>query len=223
MIAAGSYYYYTTMIDTEVTTGLPLVSSDERKDTASDSSKTFGIADETATSKDKAVPEGSSDAKKKVDEEVDGFVRLDSVATNDGASSNVGTENAGSNADEGEEKTSPVETLSTLQKEQAETSTEPSEKESFSEEAVILVEDTSMTDRAIAALQEETAIAAAKALVETHTSLATSVIDDLDQMNTSQLKAKIFQLSAELQDRTKWEAVRLKEFLTMKEKETAEK
>lgn len=84
--------------------------------------------------------------------------------------------------------------------------------------------DTSVTDAAIAALQNETSVTTAKALVDTHSTLSLSTIQELNSMDdVSQLKAKILQLSSELQDRTKWEAVRLKEFLVMKEKEVAEK
>lgn len=46
---------------------------------------------------------------------------------------------------------------------------------------------------------------------------------DLEHLSRSQLQARIVQLAAEMKDRTKWEAVRLKEFLAMKEKETAER
>jgi hypothetical protein len=84
--------------------------------------------------------------------------------------------------------------------------------------------DTSMTDAAIAALQSETSVKTAQALIESHSTLATTTIQELEQLQSVvQLKAKILQLSNELQDRTKWEAVRLKEFLVMKEKEVAEK
>ena len=46
---------------------------------------------------------------------------------------------------------------------------------------------------------------------------------DLDELSTAQLKARVVQLASEMKDRTKWEAVRLKELLAMKEKEAAEK
>jgi hypothetical protein len=84
--------------------------------------------------------------------------------------------------------------------------------------------ETSVTDAAIAALQRETSVTTARALVESHSNLALTTIQELDEMKeVPVLKAKILQLSSELQDRTKWEAVRLKEFLLMKEKEVAEK
>ena len=46
---------------------------------------------------------------------------------------------------------------------------------------------------------------------------------ELDQMTEAQLRIKIIQLATEMQERTKWEAVRLKEFLALKEQETADK
>jgi len=46
---------------------------------------------------------------------------------------------------------------------------------------------------------------------------------ELDSLSPSQLKIRIIQLSKDLEDRTKWEAVRLKEFLAMKEQEVQHK
>jgi len=46
---------------------------------------------------------------------------------------------------------------------------------------------------------------------------------DLDGLGERELRIRVVQLAAEMDERTKWEAVRLKEFLSMKEKETAEK
>ena len=48
-------------------------------------------------------------------------------------------------------------------------------------------------------------------------------LKDLDSLSESQLRVRVVQLVSEISDRTKWEAVRLKEFLTMKEKEVGEK
>ena len=63
--------------------------------------------------------------------------------------------------------------------------------------------------------------------MESHQSLWSamdaSFFSDLDSLSNAQLKARVAQLAAEMKDRTKWEAVRLKEFLAMKEKETADK
>ncbi len=44
-------------------------------------------------------------------------------------------------------------------------------------------------------------------------------LDDVDGLSAPQLRARIVQLDAEMRNRTRWEASRLKEFLTMKEKE----
>lgn len=87
------------------------------------------------------------------------------------------------------------------------------------------VEDASMTAKAIAKLQSEQNEQASRALVESHQSAWTDAtnFNDLDSLSETQLKARIVQLATEIKDRTKWEAVRLKEFLAMKEKETADK
>lgn len=45
---------------------------------------------------------------------------------------------------------------------------------------------------------------------------------DLDSLSLGELKIRVVQLVSEMEERTKWEAVRLKEFLSMKEKEVAE-
>lgn len=67
-----------------------------------------------------------------------------------------------------------------------------------------------------------------QALSEAHTELARiSSIDvmglDLDSMTTSQLKVRLVQMARDLEERTKWEAVRLQEFLIMKEKEVEDR
>lgn len=48
-------------------------------------------------------------------------------------------------------------------------------------------------------------------------------LNGLDDLTPSELRIKVIQLVTELGERTKWEAVRLKEFLSMKEKEVGEK
>mmetsp|Transcript_25153 Transcript_25153/g.35425 ORF Transcript_25153/g.35425 Transcript_25153/m.35425 type:complete len:607 (-) Transcript_25153:70-1890(-) len=50
-----------------------------------------------------------------------------------------------------------------------------------------------------------------------------SLLKDLDSLSATELKIRVVQLAAEMKERTKWEAVRLKEFLSMKEKETSDK
>ena len=109
----------------------------------------------------------------------------------------------------------------------------PPRKETF------VIQDASMTKRAIAdldtssqaaSLENKTGISdtgAVEAVIKSHQSLWSSVDEaffaDLDSLNSAQLKARVVQLATEMRDRTKWEAVRLKEFLAMKEKETADK
>lgn len=59
-------------------------------------------------------------------------------------------------------------------------------------------------------------------------SLSTTALDEkflkeLEGLTINDLKMRIVQLASEMNDRTKWEAVRLREFLAMKEKEISEK
>lgn len=100
----------------------------------------------------------------------------------------------------------------------------PRSSESISEPPM---DDTTMTVDAVEALRDSTSLAATEAVLKSHQSLWTamdeSFFHDLDSLTTAQLKARVMQLASELKDRTKWEAVRLKEFLAMKEKETADK
>jgi len=91
--------------------------------------------------------------------------------------------------------------------------------------------DTSLTDTALATLQASSRQAAAESVIQSHqsawssatTTNASEVLADLETLTPAQLQTRVVQLAMELQERTKWEAVRLKEFLAMKEKETAEK
>lgn len=89
--------------------------------------------------------------------------------------------------------------------------------------ATMRMDDTSQTTKAIDALDSRgMSEEDAASLVASHQSLWSGAqIAELESMTAPELKARILQLKAELQDRTKWEAVRLKEFLTMKEKEVA--
>jgi len=83
-------------------------------------------------------------------------------------------------------------------------------------------EDTHVMDRSIAALhKQQISQQAAESLVQAHQSALAVDLDGLDERGAEQLRVRVVQLAKELQDRTKWEAVRLKEFLTMKEQETA--
>ena len=88
------------------------------------------------------------------------------------------------------------------------------------------IDDTSVTERSLANLQSSLTEQAAEALVQSHQSTWSSLLhplQDLESLSQAQLQARLVQLAAELQDRTKWEAVRLKEFLAMKDKETTDK
>ena len=63
-----------------------------------------------------------------------------------------------------------------------------------------------------------------KALAEAHTELAKlssldMMSEEIDTLTSSQLKVRLIQLAKDLEERTKWEAVRLQEFLSMKERE----
>lgn len=61
-----------------------------------------------------------------------------------------------------------------------------------------------------------------RALTDAHSELAKLSIlnlDNLDDMTPTQLKVRLVHLVKEMEDRTKWEAIRLQEFMSMKEKE----
>jgi len=81
-----------------------------------------------------------------------------------------------------------------------------------SEVELILEEGKSKTD--IELVQAHLAIRA---------NLDETLLKDLNNLSDIQLRVRVVQLASELQDRTKWEAVRLKEFLLMKEKEVNER
>ncbi len=70
-------------------------------------------------------------------------------------------------------------------------------------------------------LESSHTLAAARAALRSD--LDEEYFKDLDTLNASQLRVRVVQLATEMADRTKWEAVRLKEFLAMKEKEVGEK
>jgi len=62
-----------------------------------------------------------------------------------------------------------------------------------------------------------------KAHAAIRANLDETLFKDLDSLTYSQLRIRVVQLSSEMQERTKWEAVRLREFLAMKEKESEER
>ena len=80
-------------------------------------------------------------------------------------------------------------------------------------------------DTALQELEKELAAHSSRSLSEAHEELAKLYsldMTDIDKLTTTQLKVRLVQMAKDLEERTKWEAVRLKEFLAMKEKETAD-
>ena len=69
----------------------------------------------------------------------------------------------------------------------------------------------------------ETSATLAKAHRALRASFDETLFNDIENMSAPELRIRLIQLATEMEDRTKWEAVRLNEFLSMKEKETAEK
>ena len=65
------------------------------------------------------------------------------------------------------------------------------------------------------------------ALKQAHVTMRATLDDtflkDLDKLNDNELRIRVVQLASEMGERTKWEAVRLREFLGMKEKEVEDK
>ena len=80
-------------------------------------------------------------------------------------------------------------------------------------------------DTALQELEKELAAQSSRSLSEAHEELAKLYsldMSDIDTLTETQLKVRLVQMAKDLEERTKWEAVRLKEFLAMKEKETAD-
>lgn len=114
---------------------------------------------------------------------------------------------------------------------------ETAAKESAADEPVIVMPTAAIATSAldeskilaeIQDLKKQLAERSDGALQEAHTELAKlSSFDvmglDLDKMTKSQLKVRLVQMARDLEERTKWEAVRLQEFLSMKEKEVEDK
>ena len=69
-------------------------------------------------------------------------------------------------------------------------------------------------------LENSNTLKAAKAALQSD--LDSEYFSDLDTLSESELRIRVVQLATEMSDRTKWEAVRLKEFLSMKEKEVGD-
>lgn len=66
-------------------------------------------------------------------------------------------------------------------------------------------------------------LALAHKTLNNHDNDSLLVLKDLDELNENELRVRVVQLMTEMGERTKWEAYRLKEFLAMKEQETADK
>jgi hypothetical protein len=87
-------------------------------------------------------------------------------------------------------------------------------------------ENAPTVDAALRELQTQLSQETSRVLGEAHHELAKlSSLDmsELDSMTSMQLKIRLVQMTKDMEERTKWEAVRLKEFLAMKEKEVEDK
>ena len=69
-------------------------------------------------------------------------------------------------------------------------------------------------------LQNSKTLSAAQAALRSD--LDRQYFSDLETLSLTELRTRVVQLATEMSDRTKWEAVRLKEFLAMKEKEVGD-
>ena len=72
-------------------------------------------------------------------------------------------------------------------------------------------------------IDQETSDVVRRANQEVLRSFDESLFEGLDDMTPAQLRARVMQLATEMKERTRWEALRLKEFLALKEKETADR
>lgn len=120
-------------------------------------------------------------------------------------------------------------------KSQTTTAVEPSTASTTKLQTTIVVEpstptslpppiDESKVMAEIEALKKQWNSQSDKALAEAHTELAKlssldMMSEEIDTLTSSQLKVRLIQLAKDLEERTKWEAVRLQEFLSMKERE----
>lgn len=97
-------------------------------------------------------------------------------------------------------------------------------------ESVKVEKATSSLPTVVEAEKELTSVTSSKiddALKQAHVTMRAtldeSFLKDLDTLSDSELRIRIVQLASEMGERTKWEAVRLREFLSMKEKEVADR
>ena len=98
--------------------------------------------------------------------------------------------------------------------------------------------DATVTHRALAMLQppetnvpswplqneaRDSVVASHQSLWNSMTTAPGGALHDLESLDVGQLKQRIIRLATELQDRTQWEAIRLKEFLALQERTAAER
>jgi len=80
---------------------------------------------------------------------------------------------------------------------------------------------------AMAELQTATSLGNSKTLAAAKAAIRSDLDEEyftnLETISPAELRIRVIQLATEMSDRTKWEAVRLKEFLSMKEKEVGDK
>ena len=87
--------------------------------------------------------------------------------------------------------------------------------------SAITTAETAMSElQSSSTLENSNTLKAAKAALQSD--LDSEYFSDLDTLSESELRIRVVQLATEMSDRTKWEAVRLKEFLSMKEKEVGD-
>ncbi|KAL7546672.1 hypothetical protein ACHAWF_010008 [Thalassiosira exigua] len=87
--------------------------------------------------------------------------------------------------------------------------------------AVAAAADAMAELQSTASLQNSQTLAAAKTALRSD--LDAEHFADLESLSAADLRVRVVQLASEMSDRTKWEAVRLKEFLAMKEKEVGDR
>jgi hypothetical protein len=210
--AGGALAYYNGMIP-----GLGGEEKKEPKKKEEESAKAVVVADDASTTSEET--ESTTDDKEDKD---NGSVTMDK--------NGAGPAESGEVSDEDDL----AEATAAAAKDEAPAPGLPTGKESHA--TVIVMEEEAGPPKALLAeskIMEELEKVKAqlskesdRALSEAHSELAKLSIlnlDNLDDMTTTQLKVRLVQMAKEMEDRTKWEAVRLQEFLHMKEKEVEDK
>lgn len=112
------------------------------------------------------------------------------------------------------------------EKNSAQTKKSSSSKDTILKERdAVIPEASSMeaTKELLSSQQQKSSETLRKAHQVLRDSVDESLFSDLENLTAAELRIRVVQLGTEMADRTKWEAVRLKEFMTMKEKEVGEK